>query len=614
MDNPAAWRIHVMNTCVVASGQLQTKHSVQWRTTLLVWAVICAITLAVRWNSILTVQWPDPDDTMRMLEVRDWLSGQGWFDVTQYRLNPPQGLQMHWSRLVDIPIAAVVLLLTPLLGQTNAELGAAIIVPLFTLLILMRIIGNVTAQQFGAHAALITTILVAVTVPVIQQLQPLRVDHHGWQLVCAGLALQGMLSPRANTGGLLAGSALAFWLTISLEALPFVAACVGISCLVWTFTNTEKNEGERMTHIVSSLAVVAGLLYAATRAPLGWTTYCDALSPLHVALFSVATIGIIVTRTAFKSPMARLGSLGITALLCIAAVLIVAPQCSGGVFANLDPIVRFYWYDNVTEGLPVWEKDLPDLLHSLATPFLGLVGLFGLWWTKRPNYRVLIIVSALLISSTLVGIMVQRATGVASLMAMPSASWLILNCLRKARSVKSPALRITATVASCLLLMPTLLLAEMLPGNPTTNTAFTRLSNSHMRCVNRPMMQKLESVIQDDGHGVKVMAPLDISPAIVESTKLTAVASGYHRNQEAIRDVILAFVSKPSIAKQIVQKYDVYYFLYCPNLAEMLVYQNSNESGLIANLESGSAPIWLLPIKDKRLDGIKLYRVDKTQD
>ena len=29
------------------------------------------------------------DDAMRLVEVRDFLAGQGWFDLTQYRLGPP---------------------------------------------------------------------------------------------------------------------------------------------------------------------------------------------------------------------------------------------------------------------------------------------------------------------------------------------------------------------------------------------------------------------------------------------------------------------------------------------------------------------------------------------
>src|ERR1700722_20823990 len=53
------------------------------------------------------------DDAMRLVEVRDLIGGQGWFDLFQYRLDPP-GTSMHWSRLIYAPLAAVILLLKPL--------------------------------------------------------------------------------------------------------------------------------------------------------------------------------------------------------------------------------------------------------------------------------------------------------------------------------------------------------------------------------------------------------------------------------------------------------------------------------------------------------------------
>jgi hypothetical protein len=61
------------------------------------------------------------DDAMRLVEVRDLIGGQGWFDVFQYRMDPPSGTSMHWSRLIDAPLAGLILLLKPLLGRHVAE-------------------------------------------------------------------------------------------------------------------------------------------------------------------------------------------------------------------------------------------------------------------------------------------------------------------------------------------------------------------------------------------------------------------------------------------------------------------------------------------------------------
>ena len=49
------------------------------------------------------------DSAMRLVSVRDLLAGQGWFDLTQSRLGLEGGFEMHWSRLIDTPIAGLVL-------------------------------------------------------------------------------------------------------------------------------------------------------------------------------------------------------------------------------------------------------------------------------------------------------------------------------------------------------------------------------------------------------------------------------------------------------------------------------------------------------------------------
>jgi len=68
----------------------------------------------------------DTDDNMRMMQVRGLLHGQGWFDLQQHRL---AGSNIHWSRLVDLPIAGLILLLRPLVGGAAAERWAVGIAP-----------------------------------------------------------------------------------------------------------------------------------------------------------------------------------------------------------------------------------------------------------------------------------------------------------------------------------------------------------------------------------------------------------------------------------------------------------------------------------------------------
>ena len=92
-----------------------------WRlAVLLFWAAVCALMLFARWNNIAWFALADTDDNMRIMQVRGLLSGQEWYDLRQYRLNPPEGANIHWSRLVDLPLAGIKAALQPLLGGAGA--------------------------------------------------------------------------------------------------------------------------------------------------------------------------------------------------------------------------------------------------------------------------------------------------------------------------------------------------------------------------------------------------------------------------------------------------------------------------------------------------------------
>ena len=117
--------------------------------TFLIWIAIAVAMVVSRWPAIHWLVLGDTDDNIRYVQVKDWLAGQGWYDLRQYRLDPPGGANIHWSRLVDIPLALVIGALTPLVGQSAAEGVALIAVPLLTLLVAMAFVAPVAIRLFG---------------------------------------------------------------------------------------------------------------------------------------------------------------------------------------------------------------------------------------------------------------------------------------------------------------------------------------------------------------------------------------------------------------------------------------------------------------------------------
>ncbi len=114
--------------------------------TLLAWALLGAWFIYNKWAQIHNFTLIDTDDNMRMSQVRALLAGQDWFDLRQHRLNPPLGADMHWSRLVDLPLAGLILFFRMFTSGADAERIAINIAPLLPYLLLLFTIA-LTARR-----------------------------------------------------------------------------------------------------------------------------------------------------------------------------------------------------------------------------------------------------------------------------------------------------------------------------------------------------------------------------------------------------------------------------------------------------------------------------------
>ena len=171
----------------------------------------------------------DNDDAMRLVSVRDLLAGQGWFDTMQYRLGLAGGTLMHWSRLVDLPIANLIGLFSLVAPPQAAEALALAVWPLVLLVPLFAGMGLAGLRLGGRpamHASLVLTLILVVS---ISRFQPGAIDHHNVQLALAALMTAMLLDPlhRAAshaTAGVLAALALAIGAEAAASDRPKVEA------------------------------------------------------------------------------------------------------------------------------------------------------------------------------------------------------------------------------------------------------------------------------------------------------------------------------------------------------------------------------------------------------
>jgi hypothetical protein len=561
----------------------------------LAWGLYVLVRLAV-----LPLTGTEPhgaDDYTRMLEVRALLDGQSWWDVTQYRMNPPQGASMHWSRLVDLPLAGV----AALFGET----AAMVAVPLLWLLPALYALRSIMqCLGFGPLAMLFGLVVLPLFPLLPGNFAPMRIDHHAPQAVlalsCAALMLAGTRMTALFAGGLAAA-----WLAISIEGLPVVALIAALYGLRY-WLDRERN----LAPYLVGLAVCAPLLSLATRPVSAFAaSFCDILLPGHMLAFT-ASAAIAATLPFLPGQgTARGRLLGLAAIPVVAAPIALAAlgECAANPFAQLDPLLQTYWHGHIVEGLPVWRQPLSTAAMLLWTPMLVLGG----WWiarsaaiTSRAKARVWHLLTLLALGACLYSLLLMREGVVAQLLAVPFGAFLLAHYLPQARALQQSVPRILATLACFLLLTPTFASAVAKPWDRAWEGDSRR--GRAMALTQGPACDYTRLAELPAG---LVFTTLDAGPDILFHSPHAIHAASYHRNEGPMRDVIKAFVSDPATARRIVTAADADYVVSCLAEGDLALYRTVGPANFANLVTKGEAPSWLSPLPGFTGGSLRVWRV-----
>ena len=212
----------------------------------LVWLGFCAWFIFDNGHEIRWFGLGDTDDNMRIMQVRGLLHGQGWFDLRQYRLNPPRrehplvAAGRSADRRADPRLAAV-----PrrrrggALGgrdRAAAALSAA----------------AVLAGADGAAADRPARLSAGVPGPVLRRLDQRHV-HAGADRpprlaarAAGARALPAIADPKRVRGGLVLGISTALSLAIGLEMMIYLALAGAAMVLFWV---DDRDERERLARL-----------------------------------------------------------------------------------------------------------------------------------------------------------------------------------------------------------------------------------------------------------------------------------------------------------------------------------------------------------------------------
>lgn len=581
---------------------LKERSGPDWRLLLLaIWIETAIVGLIMYWAKLPDLGFGDPDDAMRLTQVRDFLAGQSWFDVSQHRANPPLGGPMHWSRLVDLPIAGLIMLLRPILGVHWAEVVACVTVPLLTFGLLLVVFYQAMRHHIGVAGALVCCVLLATSPIILVQMTPLRIDHHGWQIVMACLAIGGVLMTQARRGGTIAGLAMALGLHISSEGLPLAALIGAVIVVRYAF---DAREWPRLSGYVWMLTGGSAFLLLLTH---GWraslVSYCDAMSPVYLA-----PLGVMLAFTIMGHRMLGTGAMlrrivpvGVGAMLGAILFAGIAGPCLAGPFRTLDPLVYQIWYLAVMEGLPIWMQSPAMALMVIAPSVLGIIGLVLAARQEqdadtRRNWLSLL---ALAMGACVVALLVMRAASVAHLLALPGNAWIIIRLYRRIRAFTASYARIFATVA----------LSALSPiGLDMVAVAVLVQDDGEQPEIADAMRPQEISTLNHIPASV-LFTPLDIGPDVLVRTPHAVIGTGHHRNAAGMKQVIGAFLAPPDRARDIVFASSARYLLTTPGTNEEGRYVRSSPGGLMAAMQRNQIPSWLERVHVPGMKTLRLYRI-----
>lgn len=560
---------------------------------------------------------PDNDDSMRLVQVRDLLAGQGWFDLHQYRLGLEGGTLMHWSRFVDLPIAVLIKFFSLFLTSTAAEGAAATAWPLILIGFLLWPLALAARRIGGIDTMHIALGLGAIFVFTCSKFRPGSIDHHNVQLVLTMWVVAMLVDRQARPRNyVIAGCAAAAAIAIGAETVPFVAvACICVA-VQWAWHGRGFTAPAQMFGLSLTLAVTAAFL--ATVPPSAYAAVtCDNLSLGFYSLTALGGSGLFLISSLAKSAHRafRFGLLAAMGGLLLLAARIIAPQCLGDPLSNLDPLLVELWLNGVSEARSVlaelrFEPHLLGIFYAVGL-FAQAVCFFRIIQGRDRELHSLLLV---LISAVwTVSLLQVRGALFANLLSILPLSLLIAELRRAAHREPNSIELGFAYAATALVSVPAVwgvvgILSSQGWGALALNVISAPTAAEEGECGGPQAMALLNTLPLS-----VVAAPSNSGADILRFTPHRALSGPYHRNQGGMLTELHIGLATPADAQAFLRGAGVTVLAYCKSDPQTQTMMGMKKDSLYAALGRGEVPDYLQPIGGGEVDGFRFFGVRPPQ-
>ncbi len=533
------------------------------------------------------------DDIMRLTVVRDLIAGQSWFDQTQYRVVPPDGLDLHWSRYVDAGIAAIIIPLSWFLPMQDAEFLGVVIWPTVILLMTAIVVGLGAKRVFGPTAACFA-LASLVFWPLTADLhaRPGNLDHHNVQFLTSVSLLLAVIWPEGRMrAGIVGGVVAAFSLAVGLESLPFLILAGAV--LLVQAASDRAQHFDRLKGFCLALAVASVVFWLGQASTeYRFAVICDQLGIPVLTLVAIAVASSLLPFLILGSRSKLWSVLGMTTALTAFGFAVAWPVvgiCVTGPYGALPAYIQEYISSSIIEARPglVYAQSRPSpavlfVLPVFAATVLGLVVAFsstqseGRDRAKRQAMLVLIVFASAGLGLTLYQMrMVNLAAAPVPLLA----GAIMAVFLKRYVAERSAGAAAALLLGAFLMVVPTVFVTAIAPYLPQG----TSTGGASKECRSYDAMQSLNAVPP-----AKILATGNYGPVLIAETHHFALSALYHRSEESLANVIRPFTSADADVAGVIRDTGADLLLLCK--------EHELKSDVLNAVVAGASVPWLRPV------------------
>lgn len=572
---------------------------------LLAWALVLLQLVPEYW-SMTAVTMHDADDALRLVQVRAFLDGQGWFDLHEARLAPPVGYDSHWSRLIDAGLAGLFVAFNLVVNHDLAERLMMVTWPVLWLLPTIGAAAAIGWRLGGRDAMLIVLLMAVFSLPGMGQFRPGRIDHHNVQIALAVMTVAATVwSDRVRWASAAAGTLTGLALAIGFEGLPILVLCGAAFALRFIVDGAAAPVLRRYGFALAGSALAAFLVSVP---PGHWAQIaCDALAINTADAVAIGGLGLAAsTLYVGATPWGRCAAVGAAGAAAAAMFVGLEPRCIGGPYALMEPALRAIWLSHMAEM-----QSLLDLMRrgpsagvgTAAFPLFALAALAFIARSAdlRRDFGFVVAGAAFLLAFVIT-FAVTKIYSYALWLGLPLVAVMALEMFRRFKLHG-----LVSRFAVALLVTPVTVTAGAMKIALAAGVdrGLGIDSSDRAACTHKGNYAALARLAP----GLAVASELEWGPFLLAWTPHAVLSAPYHRLSDTILATHRIFAEPPEAAHAILTAHKATYIVTCGPIGATELGPEQQASSFGGHLQAGAIPAWLEPVLETTGQPIVAYRV-----